>query len=161
MHIAENIQDQRTRNAPLPPGERGTGNMQTQNVAKIILSSLISILICLFEWNAIVMTVHAHEADGSNAALQWNSESDDQGSQDEDSQDLDPQGSEDEQIPVFQYYDEEYQETIVEDDGMIWTLQDIMENKDGSKTYTYTDNSNVQFDDGGLGDAELIIVEES
>lgn len=46
---------------------------------------------------------------------------------------------------------------IHESDGTTWTQTDKVTNPDGTVSHIYTDNSDVQFDDGGLGDAELII----
>ena len=46
---------------------------------------------------------------------------------------------------------------IHEQDGTTWTKTDEVVSPDGSISHVYTDNSNVQFEDGGLGDAELII----
>lgn len=46
---------------------------------------------------------------------------------------------------------------IHEQDGTTWTKTDEIISPDGNVSHVYTDNSNVQFEDGGLGDAELII----
>lgn len=44
-------------------------------------------------------------------------------------------------------------------DGSVYVFQEEVESEDGTTSYIYTHNDSQQFDDGGLGDSELIISE--
>lgn len=51
-------------------------------------------------------------------------------------------------------------EIIHDESGTAWVLRDTTTDANGITAYTYTDNANVTFDDGGLGDAELILTDK-
>lgn len=46
---------------------------------------------------------------------------------------------------------------IGQSDGTVYTYQEEIVNEDGENSYVYSTGEDVNFDDGGLGDAELII----
>lgn len=46
---------------------------------------------------------------------------------------------------------------IGQSDGGMYTYQEEIVGEDGNKSYVYSSEENVTFNDGGLGDAELIV----
>lgn len=46
---------------------------------------------------------------------------------------------------------------IGQTDGSVYTYQEEIQDEDGKTSYVYSDGNDVVFDDGGLGEAEIIV----